>query len=253
MDKSDFQNIANDPNFISGIYNYCDRWCERCRFTSKCSVFYTSEKSTAKKNLIFDPEGFFNELNSIFETTMELLQEKIDEIYPEGIPEDLIREEEEKKNSIDEKLKGSVIVADAKKYSAIVSSWFDANKNVIPKYLKSNKHGKDKNITEPKSLMPEAVEVILFYQYFIEVKLMRALRDNLELEVDSSFLEEDLLTSAKLVLLAITRSLASWEILHENFSYPDEILDILIHLEKLRRQIEKVFPDAWLFKRPYFD
>ena len=25
--------------FIVGIYNYCDRWCETCSFTSRCRVF----------------------------------------------------------------------------------------------------------------------------------------------------------------------------------------------------------------------
>ena len=25
--------------FIVGVYNYCDRWCERCAFTSRCRVF----------------------------------------------------------------------------------------------------------------------------------------------------------------------------------------------------------------------
>ena len=25
--------------FILGIYNYCDRWCECCRFTARCRVF----------------------------------------------------------------------------------------------------------------------------------------------------------------------------------------------------------------------
>lgn len=28
-----------DEGFILGIYNYCDRWCETCRFTSRCRVF----------------------------------------------------------------------------------------------------------------------------------------------------------------------------------------------------------------------
>ncbi len=25
--------------FIVGIFNYCDRWCERCPLTSRCRVF----------------------------------------------------------------------------------------------------------------------------------------------------------------------------------------------------------------------
>ena len=27
--------------FIVGIFNYCDRWCERCPFTSRCRLFAT--------------------------------------------------------------------------------------------------------------------------------------------------------------------------------------------------------------------
>ena len=25
--------------FIVGVYNYCDSWCDRCAFTSRCRVF----------------------------------------------------------------------------------------------------------------------------------------------------------------------------------------------------------------------
>jgi len=24
---------------ISGIYNYCDRWCEKCLYTNRCLLF----------------------------------------------------------------------------------------------------------------------------------------------------------------------------------------------------------------------
>ena len=33
MDKNDLLKLATDPKYIPGIYNYCDRWCERCPFT----------------------------------------------------------------------------------------------------------------------------------------------------------------------------------------------------------------------------
>jgi hypothetical protein len=29
----------DDQGFIPGIHNYCDRWCERCSFTSRCRVY----------------------------------------------------------------------------------------------------------------------------------------------------------------------------------------------------------------------
>ena len=28
-----------ENNFIPGIFNYCDRWCERCPLTARCSVY----------------------------------------------------------------------------------------------------------------------------------------------------------------------------------------------------------------------
>src|SRR5258705_2000420 len=33
--------LAGNPDLISGIYNYCDRWCERCPLTSRCLVYAT--------------------------------------------------------------------------------------------------------------------------------------------------------------------------------------------------------------------
>jgi hypothetical protein len=60
--------------------------------------------------------------------------------------------------------------------------------------------------------------------------------------------------SAKVSLIGIDRSLASWGILLQHF--PEEentILDMLAHLEKLRKSVEKEFPDARSFKRPGFD
>jgi hypothetical protein len=36
MGKSSLKNHAPNPDHIPGIYNYCDRWCERCQLTSRC-------------------------------------------------------------------------------------------------------------------------------------------------------------------------------------------------------------------------
>jgi hypothetical protein len=39
MNDAEFDGIlarASDPNLIPGIYNYCNRRCERCAFTSRC-------------------------------------------------------------------------------------------------------------------------------------------------------------------------------------------------------------------------
>jgi hypothetical protein len=35
--------LARKDDYIDSIFNYCDRWCERCAFTSRCRSFAMSE------------------------------------------------------------------------------------------------------------------------------------------------------------------------------------------------------------------
>ena len=38
----------DEERFISGIYNYCDRWCERCRMTQRCFLYYQDSRREAE-------------------------------------------------------------------------------------------------------------------------------------------------------------------------------------------------------------
>ena len=62
--------------FIVGIDDYCDRWCERCQFTSRC-LLYATEKADSDLD---DPETrditnekFWRKMHEIFQTTAELI------------------------------------------------------------------------------------------------------------------------------------------------------------------------------------
>ena len=48
---------------ISGIHNYCDRWCERCTFTTRCAVGIEETKITDKERDITNKE-FWNSLHA---------------------------------------------------------------------------------------------------------------------------------------------------------------------------------------------
>jgi len=39
MNFKKFSRIVNNPRHLPGVHNYCDRWCERCPLTLRCSVF----------------------------------------------------------------------------------------------------------------------------------------------------------------------------------------------------------------------
>src|SRR3972149_12258461 len=57
--------------YISGIYNYCDGWCEKCQFTSNCYLFTTQSRIASHEILnngelpkaedIFKKEDFYDE------------------------------------------------------------------------------------------------------------------------------------------------------------------------------------------------
>jgi hypothetical protein len=39
--SKEINELAKSPNLVSGIRNYCDRWCERCPLTTRCLVYAT--------------------------------------------------------------------------------------------------------------------------------------------------------------------------------------------------------------------
>ncbi|HTV00428.1 MAG TPA: hypothetical protein VMF13_07835, partial [Luteitalea sp.] len=39
--------------YIVGIFNYCDRWCERCPLTSRCRVFASTVEMDASDDPLF--------------------------------------------------------------------------------------------------------------------------------------------------------------------------------------------------------
>lgn len=69
--------LANNPNFVPGIYNYCDRWCERCPFSSRCMVYATEKEDDDGDPATRDitNEAFWRKLASIFEETKQMMTE----------------------------------------------------------------------------------------------------------------------------------------------------------------------------------
>ena len=68
----------NDGNqeHISGIYNYCDRWCERCPFTSRCLNFEMSEEKFGDlQSTDVTNEAFWEKLGETLHETMTMVKE----------------------------------------------------------------------------------------------------------------------------------------------------------------------------------
>lgn len=260
MDKEKIKELAADPRFISGIYNYCDRWCERCPLTSRCLNYALSEEQFADpETRDIKNEAFWEKLAETFQVTLDLVKEAAER---EGIDlESLdIEEAAEEERLKDEVAKNHEPCRAAKAYVDMVDDWFQSARELFGQ-------GEDEVDSEVRvdlsdvrpdqeeSALGDALEVIRWYQHQIYVKLMRAVRG--ELDEREEILEEfpkDSDGSAKVALIGIDRSIAAWgEVGSHLPMLKNDILNILVHLDRLRRNVEKAFPDARTFIRPGFD
>jgi hypothetical protein len=260
MDKEQIKKLAGDPNYIPGIYNYCDRWCERCSQTSRCMVFTLSEDEfTDPETHDIRNKKFWQNLEETFQVTRELLKELAEK---EGIDLDALDLEEgaDEERVKDETANNHECSRSAKDYGKIVNSWFETAKDLFEEkegelIMKVKLEIPDIDPLGEASSLSNAVEVIRWYQYQIYVKMMRALRGGL----DESTKGEDKFPrdsdgSAKVALIGLDRSIAAWGEILKNFpEREDELLDILLHLDRLRRKVEAEFPAARAFVRPGFD
>lgn len=260
MNKEDLKNLADNPDFISGIYNYCDRWCERCPFTSRCMVFAMEEQQfddPAAHDL--SSEAFWQGIDSTLQLALEMLQEIAGE---RGIDLDSIdvEAEMEEEQRLEEMARNHECARAAGVYADMVDAWFESagelfaeKEDELNLMVRLNIVGAHPH--EQAARIEDAVEVVRWYQYQIEVKLLRALRGALqERPAILDDFPKDSDGSAKVALIAMDRSIAAWGELYRQLpEAQDDILDLLVHLDRLRRRTEQEFPAARAFIRPGFD
>ena len=234
MRRRSLTELASNPDLISGIYNYCDRWCERCPLTSRCLVYATEQEEDSLESRDIRNEEFWEKLGSIFQETRELIdmwakQAGVD--FTEPVAEDEARSRR-KRQLID----NHPLTRAGKKYANAASDWF---REFDIKYGESSE---------------DAREVIQWYQYQIAVKTMRALSGRREeLEEDPEF-PKDSDGSAKVALIGIDRSIAAWRLMQlSSPPFSESIVPLILQLERLRQNVEKGFPRARDFVRPGFD
>ena len=68
MRRRTLTELANNPDLIPGIYNSCDRWCERCPLTSRCLVYATEqEDNDSSQTQDLHNEAFWQKLAAILQ------------------------------------------------------------------------------------------------------------------------------------------------------------------------------------------
>jgi hypothetical protein len=250
--------VGGDPNFISGIYNYCDRWCERCPFTTRCAA-YTAEEA----DLDVDPgarditnSAFWEKLKAIFSETQAMILAMAEE---RGI--DLSAEAlepiKQQKEIVRSNARNHQLAKTAEAYAHAVTQWFEqesSKRDLVSEVLEESNPERESD-DHVDGDIDEYVEVIRWYQFFIAAKLIRALTSRVD---EDDYLDDESARdsdgSTKAALVGIERSISAWKLMYDSRpEQSDTIRKLLLDLEKLRLSAETEFPDARGFIRPGFD
>lgn len=241
--------MANE-HLISGIHNYCDRWCERCLFLDRCSLGVIERKRWAKGK-DWRPEDFMRELDALFDepageaSWMEEMDFSMEEQAEEEVPD---AQTEARQKDLRER---------GMHYFRAVRAFLDSQQARLEErrvdLAGMRPEGPDQ---QDRSALAEALEVISWYLHFMFVKANRAVSglDDMHEDHWDGAQQSDANGSAKLAILAAQRSIGAWRMVHRH--WPDQgemIAGFIRQLDQFRRIMERDFPDWQQFIRPGFD
>lgn len=249
-------------NMISGIHNWCDRWCERCPFVSRCAVG-TADAALPSEAKDMNNEAFWKALSDSFSKALEMLDKAAKEhgIDINSFTEEELEESKRESEDAFERAEQHPICRLGMDYINAGRQWLesDAVKDKLEAALRDVEMG-IRSIADGEReglKIQECLEVIQWYLHFIYVKSHRAVteiaeEDAYDLELPPS--KRSYNGTAKIALISIERSINAWALLMEMMpGEEDAILGILAMLQRLQRMIEAEFPDARSFIRPGFD
>ena len=250
--------MRSKSNNIPFVHNYCDRWCERCRFVEQCAVG-SSEKllETELKMELAETEEeqnkiVFQHVADNFAEIGKMLEQMIEE---QGLDIEEIKREAKNYKEPELTKRQKELEELAMEYGKNVHGWTERYAELLaPEALV----GKIAAQNEPEAFsrkITDSIEVVCFYCFFIGAKTHRACHGKRD---DYSYLDDPLQSdfngSAKIALIAVGRSIRAWEFLMTAFpEMEDVILTYLAYLQKLSRGLLIEFPDAMKFVRPGFD
>lgn len=249
--------------FIPGIYNYCDRWCERCDFTSRCRN-YEGNSNLSPEQLDINNKAFWKNISDNFKDALKLLTKAaakhgIDLNQPLSPDEE--QQYQEKKTAIRQFTKKHGLTQLCKQYQQLVLPFTSQNDEFVNKTRELINHlhlgiQSEEEVVKTVVGIGDCFDIIQWYLFFIDVKLQRALHGKIENEdwETANGFQKDSDGSAKISLIAMERSIGAWVRLYELMpSAEDTCLKALALLSQLKEKTISTFPDAMQFKRPGFD
>jgi hypothetical protein len=226
---------------IEFISEYCDRWCERCAYTSRCAA-YAVEIATAMCGDLAEglelavgrPHPVDGEPHP---ETPDWLAEANDELTAEECAEF-----EAAERARDARVDATALSVMAWAYTRDAHAWL-------------RKH-RDELRASSDEVLAEALDVVSYDSTFITMKLHRALSGRDRYQHGDS-LDEDPMQgarngSAKTALMSLERSEAAWRVIGQA-TVEDAVTWLIDAVRDLHEAALDEFPCAMSFVRPGFD
>ncbi len=241
----------NENNFIPSIYNYCDRWCERCHYTGQCRLF--SVELNRKERLSGENSNIAKDLQKSFAETIKMIEEYSEKF---GIDISPIKE-------IDEVGKKGPLTS---RVSFLTAKYFQESSAYLRKLKAEIKSSGTENAVLAEIIpqnqgmnelleILECYEIIQWYHTMLPVKLNRAVSssetipDSEDEEVEFSKRDRD--GSAYVAYRSSIKSMAALGRIHSwTNTLKEETLNLIIDTGRIKNLIEKEFPGALTFLWP---
>lgn len=253
-DEEKFIESMDHPDNIPSVYNYCDAWCERCRFDRRCSVsrllpaFAESEEEPER----FELTKWQDDTEKLAAAKNWLKTQSAPIISPLKEERDIFDTE---MNEVRRDINRVAVVQLAARYESDLSKWLKTDKiktlvETIDKPLKYKENA------EEETVLKTALSVIHWYLHFIRIKLSRAVSSKIE---DKDFMDfedmpKDSDGSAKVALIGAENSFVAWydllKIMPEETAFAVKMMSLL---QAVIEEGEREFPEARVFVRPGFD
>lgn len=266
MSKKRIKKVT-DAGFIPGIYNYCDRWCERCKLRAHC-VSFAMESKIEEKGLIGKKSEIALDINSpwgslldMVESTLGVLHEiaeehglEVEDIFEaENIrPQMWIDDSDfDMDEELDEYIRSSELIKMSQIYEHLAEECLD---NVFEELDEKEESTGEKHGEIPEVV--EALEVLNRYIDLLRIKLTNALQEGYPKMSPRKKRECKLyaIGSSKVALLGIERMLESWEIIKGVCPKQSRLITHqMLILNQLAKDTERKFPAARTFLRPGFE
>ena len=260
MSSDDFNapaTSAGDPSLIPGVYNYCDHWCDRCRFQNRCLLYRQQRRLEAALEvnnvagddaldaLLFEEEPEPTAISSASERASVLATLREFEQEPAEVDTQQAEARERRRRQFKD---AHVLTVRTREYA-------DLTHGIIRALRPSVEARAD-------DVVLAALDTIERFAYTVAVKTWRAtgalfdLADKAGDEGDDrEWSQSDGNGCAKLVRLLIAESCYAWEVLMQiGRATADGVPAKMVErLEWLDAAIAADFPHAMQFVRPGFD